>query len=113
MFAVSVLVKDSLLTFIMRNLPWAHGNPCGYGVWPALSPLLHKGCSLEQLFIFETHPGTVTLFLNPPSNSYSPYPRPQSDDSGKSEKAAAQSFQTLTRQEKHLLLFCVWIFIFC
>lgn len=75
-------------------------------------PSSTKVAPLKELFIFWTHPGTVTLSLNPTSNSYSPYPRPQSDVSGKSEKAAAQSFQTLTRQEKHLLLFCVWIIFY-
>ncbi|KAM7178104.1 CD166 antigen isoform 2-T2 [Macrochelys suwanniensis] len=48
-------------------------------------------------------PRTVSHFLNPPSNSYSPNLCPQSDVNGKSEKAAAQSFQTLVRTaSKHV-----------
>nr|XP_025037315.1 CD166 antigen isoform X1 [Pelodiscus sinensis] len=49
-------------------------------------------------------PRTVSHFLNPPSNSYSP-PNlcPQSDVNGKSEKAAAQNLQTLLRTaSKHV-----------
>ncbi|CAM4426075.1 CD166 antigen isoform X2 [Caretta caretta] len=48
-------------------------------------------------------PRTVSHFLNPPSNSYSPNLCPQSDVNGKSEKAAAQNFQTLVRTpSKHV-----------
>ncbi|XP_067402287.1 CD166 antigen isoform X2 [Emydura macquarii macquarii] len=48
-------------------------------------------------------PRTVSHFLNPPSNSYSPNLCPQSDVNGKSEKEAAKNFQTLLRTaSKHV-----------
>lgn len=55
------LGKNSPLTFTTRNLPQMRGGPCGCSVWPALSPLFHKGCSLER----------VVHFLDPSWNSYS------------------------------------------
>ncbi|XP_028938690.1 CD166 antigen isoform X1 [Ornithorhynchus anatinus] len=48
-------------------------------------------------------PRTVIHCLNPPSNSFSPKPCPQSDINGKSEKAAVQKLQTLVRTaSKHV-----------
>jgi len=49
--------------------------------------------------------------LNPPLNSNSPNLYPQSDAKGKSEKAAAQNFTSLPRQEKHYFFFIIGVVV--